>query len=64
MEYGTTKINGYKAIWNIECSVRVSTENILSSEVLLLQYSLLSEKSDYRPISILPVPAKAFENVM
>jgi hypothetical protein len=31
--YGTTKIIGSKAIWNIGCSVRVSTKNILSSEV-------------------------------
>jgi hypothetical protein len=33
MVYGKTKINGSKAIWNIGCSVRVSTENILSSEI-------------------------------
>jgi hypothetical protein len=31
--YGTTKINGTEAIWNIGFSLRVSTENILSSEV-------------------------------
>jgi hypothetical protein len=29
MVYGTTKINGSKAIWNIGCSVRVSTERCL-----------------------------------
>jgi hypothetical protein len=28
--YGTTKINGSKAIWNVGCSERVSSENILS----------------------------------